>query len=250
MNTTSENSVHIDIAQRLFTFLDCTANATVTAACDLLARPLAALCSADKAARKAARAAFDPDRRLTWWFDAPLNIALQKREYSAVHQSTVFELLLGTDHPLSCRLRRHGEASSNRAESDSGEGGRRFKPLLAKAWAKAEQKEAERLADGFYDARLAEEWAKVAELRAKRERELELKARSRRVIQPYGVPSFDTRTPDRSSTDAPSPARPRFEAYPFMRYRTIVLFINGGSSQGCGSESGRIENLLPDPAMI
>jgi hypothetical protein len=220
MNTTSENSVHIDIVQRLVNFLDCTANSTVTAAWDLLARPLAALCSADKATRKAARAAFDPDRRLTWWFDASLNIALQKREsYSPSHQLTVFELLLGTDHPLCCRLRRHGEASGKAAESDSGEGGRHFKPLLAKAWAKAEQKRAEHLAGGFYDAVLAEEWAKVAEIRAKRERELELKARSRRVIQPYGVPSFDTRTPDRSSPAAPSPARPRFEAYPFMRYR-------------------------------
>jgi hypothetical protein len=220
MNTTSENSVHIDIVQRLFTFLDCTANSTVTAAWDLLARPLAALCSADKATRKAARAAFDPDRRLTWWFDASLNIALQKRESSsAVHLSTVFELLLGTDHPLYCRLRRrHGDSSGSGAGGDSGEGGRLFKPLLAKAWAKAEQKEAERLAGGFYDALLAEEWAKVAELRAKRERELELKARSRRVIQPYGVPS--PRTPDSSSPAAPSPARPRFQAYPFMRYRT------------------------------
>jgi hypothetical protein len=220
MNTTSENSVHIDTVQRLFTFLDCTANSTVTAAWDLLTRPLAALCSADKATRKATRAAFDPDRRLTWWFDASLNIALQKREsYSPVHQATVFELLLGTDHPLSCRLRHQGEASSHGAEGDGGEGGRHFKPLLAKAWAKAEQKEAERLAGGFYDALLAEEWAKVAEIRAKRERELELKARSRRVIQPYGVPSLDTRSPDRSSPAAPSPARPRFEAYPFMRYQ-------------------------------
>jgi hypothetical protein len=217
MNITSENSVLIDIVQRLFNFLDCTANSTVTAAWDLLAQPLAALCLADKATRKAARAAFDPDRRLTWWFDAPLNIALQKRDSSAVHLSTVFELLLGTDHPLCCRpRRRHGEVSGNAAQSDSGEGGRRFKPLLAKAWAKAEQKEAEHLAGGFYDALLAEEWAKVAEMRAKRERELELKARSRRVIQPYGVPSFDTQTPD-NSPDAPSPTRPRFEAYPFMR---------------------------------
>jgi hypothetical protein len=99
---------HTEVCLRLLTFLDCTANAAATSAWDMLAGSLLLLLRAGEAGRQAARAAFDPDRRQTWWFATHAHLAAahpQRREPRCLaKQLTVFDLLVGPAHPLSRQL--------------------------------------------------------------------------------------------------------------------------------------------------
>jgi hypothetical protein len=74
----------------------------------MLAGSLLLLLRAGEAGRQAARAAFDPDRRQTWWFATHAHLAgvqFQLRELRCLaRQLTVFDLLVGPAHPLSRQL--------------------------------------------------------------------------------------------------------------------------------------------------
>jgi len=99
---------HSEVCLRLLTFLDSTSNAATTHAWNLLAGSLHVLLRAGEAARQAAWAAFDPERRQKWWFATHAHLAAREqpaREPRCLaKQLTVFDLLVGPAHPLSRQL--------------------------------------------------------------------------------------------------------------------------------------------------
>jgi hypothetical protein len=221
-NAARNTSLHAEIVSRLLTFLDYTTrNAANTRAWDLLAGSLRILLLAGEAGRQAARETFAPDRRQSWWLDTHAQLVEmdeEKREARCVaKQLTVFDLLLGSDHPLSRRvetcLQRRGGVTSLLAERGAFAG--RVTPLLP---AVVVGKGANLSGGGSvvngenpYEAFLAAEWDQVNAIRQRKERE-------RLQVSPV-LPGAAPAQP-RTGSASPQPRHPtrnRYVTYPFLR---------------------------------
>jgi hypothetical protein len=210
-------SLHAEIVSRLLTFLDYTTrNAANTRAWDLLAGSLNILLLAGEAGRQAARETFAPDRRQSWWLDTHAQLVEmdeEKREARCVaKQLTVFDLLLGSDHPLSRRvetcLQRRGGVTSLLAERGAFAG--RVTPLLPKGTNLSGGGSVDN-GENPYEAFLAAEWDQVNAIRQRKERE-------RLQVSPVLPGAAPAQPPTGSASPQPRhSAGNRYVTYPFLR---------------------------------